>query len=76
MPEWIEHAAQAAVAHRRKLKQIMGVKDGDILQVNVFALNSLGTVKKRVLNFIAQCLPLLPGLDDILPSDPPKIAPR
>ena len=47
--QWMEHAAQAAVAHRRKLKQIMCVKDGGILQVNVFALYSLGTVKKGCL---------------------------
>ena len=46
-PKWMEHAAQAAVAHRRKLKHIMGVKDGDILQDKVFALYSLGTVEKK-----------------------------
>ena len=75
MPEWMEHAAQAAVAHRRKLKQNMGVTDEDILQVNVFALYSLGTVKKGCLTpSRSVCLASRPD-DDILPSDPQQIAP-
>ena len=70
--KWMERAAQAAVAHRRKLKVILGVKDADILQVNVFALYTLGTVKKCVLKSIAQCLPSLPGLTMIFYPVTPK----
>ena len=70
--KWMERAAQAAVAHRWKLKVILGVKDADILQVNVFALYTLGTVKKCVLNTIAKFLPSLPGLTMIFYPVTPK----
>ena len=59
---WLSDAVQASVAHRRALKVQMGIKDADILQVNVFALYALGTVKLEVLNKIAVCFPRLPGL--------------
>ena len=44
--DWVGKAVTASVAHRRNLKTVLGVKDSDICQVNVFALYSLGTVKK------------------------------
>ena len=50
------------MAHRRKLKTILGVKDADIFQVNVFPLYRMGTGKKNTLNSIAAVLPQLPGL--------------
>ena len=53
---WLAKAVLASVAHRRDLKTILGVKDSDICQVNVFALYSLGTAKKRTLDAIAQSL--------------------
>ena len=55
-------AVTASVAHRRNLKTILGVKDSDICQVNVFALYSLGTAKKNTLDAIAQSLEKLPGM--------------
>ena len=59
---WLSKAVAASVAHRRNLKTIIGVKDSDICQVNVFTLYSLGTVKKGVLDAIAQALEKLPGM--------------
>ena len=44
-PDWLSQAVKASVAHRRDLKTILGVKDHDICQVNVFALYTLGTAK-------------------------------
>ena len=59
---WLAKAVTASVAHRRNLKTILGVKDSDICQVNVFALYALGTAKKNTLEAIAQTLDKLPGL--------------
>ena len=59
---WLAKAVTASVAHRRDLKTILGVKDSDICQVNVFALYALGTAKKNTLDAIAQSLEKLPGL--------------
>ena len=52
---WLAKVVTASVAHRRNLKTILGVKDSDICQVNVFAVCSLGVVKKT-LGAIAQSL--------------------
>ena len=59
---WLSKAVIASVAHRRNLKTILGVKDSDICQVNVFALYALGTAKKNTLEAIAQTLDKLPGM--------------
>lgn len=59
---WLSKAVIASQAHRRNLKTILGVKDSDICQVNVFALYALGTAKKNTLEAIAQTLDKLPGL--------------
>ena len=59
---WLAKAVTASVAHRRDLTTILGVKDSDICQVNVFALYTLGTVKKNTRDAIAQSLQLLLGL--------------
>ncbi len=59
---WIANAVSACVAHRRNLKTILGVRDADICQVNVFSLHTLGTVKKSTLDAIAASLPQLFGL--------------
>ena len=42
---WLHSAVGEAMEHRRKLKAIVGVKDDDIFQVNVFPLYTLGTYK-------------------------------
>ena len=42
---WLTKAVTASAARRRNLKTILGVKDSDICQVNVFAVYSLGTAK-------------------------------
>ena len=60
--DWLSKAVVASVAHRRILKTILGVRESDICQVNVFALYSLGTAKKNILQSIAQSLPQLPGM--------------
>ena len=59
---WLAKAVTASVAHRRDLKTILGVKDSDICQVNVFALYALGTAKKNTLDAIAQSLEKLLGM--------------
>ena len=59
---WLAKAVAASVAHRRSLKTILGVKDSDICQVNVFALYALGTAKKNTLEAIAATLDKLPGM--------------
>ena len=59
---WLSKAVIASQAHRRNLKTILGVKDSDICQVNVFALYALGTAKKNTLDAIAQSLEKLPGM--------------
>ena len=59
---WLAKAVTASVAHRRDLKTILGVKDSDICQVNVFALYTLGAAKKNSLDAIAQALEKLPGM--------------
>ena len=59
---WLAKAETASVAHRRDLTTILGVKDSDICQVNVFALYSLGTAKKNTLDAFAEALEKLPGL--------------
>ena len=59
---WLAKAVIASNAHRRNLKAILGVKDSDICQVNVFALYSLGTAKKNTLDAIAQSLEKLTGI--------------
>ena len=59
---WLAQAVAGCVAHRRNLKAILGVKESDICQVNVFALYSLGTAKRTTLESIARVLPQLPGL--------------
>ena len=66
---WLAKAVTASVAHRRDLKTILGVKDSDICQVNVFALYSLGTAKKNTLDAIAQSLETLPGLTLVFPRN-------
>ena len=60
--KWLVDATAAAVANRRRLKGILGVKEEDILQVNVIALYSLGTVKKNVQTAFAQSLASLQGI--------------
>ena len=60
--DWMAKAVTASITHRRNLKTILGVKDSDICQVNVFALYALGTAKKNTLDAIAQSLDKLPGL--------------
>ena len=45
--KWMSVAVNAANLHRRKIRAVMGVKDSDILQINVFCLYALGTAKKR-----------------------------
>ena len=54
--DWLAKVVIASVAHRRNLKTILGVKDSDICQVNVFALYALGTATKNTLDAIAQSL--------------------
>ena len=71
--EWLSVAATAAMAHRRKLKTILGVGEDQICQVNVFALYTLGTVKKNMLADIAKVLPALGGISVIFSSDPQQI---
>ena len=53
--KWMSVAVTAANLHRRKLRDVMGVKDSDILQVNVFCLYALGTAKKTY-SMISQLL--------------------
>ena len=53
---WLAKAVTASVAHRRNLKAILGVKDSDICQVNVFAMYALGTAKNTTFGAIAQSL--------------------
>ena len=43
--EWILPAVEEAAAHRELLKTIIGGKESDILQVNVFPLYHMGTLK-------------------------------
>ena len=45
--KWMSVAVTAANLHRRKLRDVMGVKDSDILQVNVFCLYAFGTANKN-----------------------------
>ena len=59
--DWLSAAVGAAVKHRANLKTIIGCKDDEILQVNVFSLYALGTTKKYVLEKIKSVLPLLNG---------------
>ena len=59
---WLTAAVTASNAHRRNLKTIMGIRDSDICQVNVFSLYILGTAKKQTLDAIAQPLEKLPGM--------------
>ena len=66
---WLAKAVIASVAHRRDLKTILGVKESDICQVNVFALHCLGTVKKTTLDAIAQSLEKLPGMTLVFPRN-------
>ena len=49
-PDWLSKAVTASVAHRRNLKTILGLKEPEICQVNVFALYALGTAKKPYSN--------------------------
>ena len=70
---WLSKAVAASVAHRRSLKTIIGVKDSDICQVNVLTLYSLGTVKKGVLDAIAQALEKLPGMTLVFPCNSKEI---
>ena len=70
---WLAKAVTASVAHRRNLKTILGVKDSDICQVNVFALYALGTAKKNTLDAIAQSLEKLPGLTLVFPRNSKEI---
>ena len=58
---WLARAVLASVAHRRDLKTILGVKDSDICQVNVFALLPRDC-EENTLDAIAQSLEKLPGL--------------
>jgi hypothetical protein len=60
--KWMSVAVNAANLHRRKLRDVMGVKDSDILQINVFCLYALGTAKKGVLAEIATALNTLKGV--------------
>ena len=46
--QWVAPAAEEAMAHRNRLKTIVGCTDEDILQINVFPLYTLGTLKKCV----------------------------
>ena len=70
--DWLGNTVAASLAHRRKLKTILGVKDVDIFQVNVFPLYSMGTGKKNTLNSIAAVLPQLPGLSLVFYPEIPK----
>ena len=60
--DWVAKAVVASTAHRRTLTTILGVKDSDICQVNVFSLYALGTAKKNTLEAIARSLESLPGM--------------
>jgi hypothetical protein len=71
---WLEAAVTASVSHRRNLKTILGVKDTDICQINVFSLYTLGTVKKNTLSAIASSLSHLEGVSILFyPVIPKKL---
>ena len=53
---WLAKAVTASVAHRRDLNTILGVKDSDICQVNVFALYAPRDCEENTLDAIAQSL--------------------
>ncbi len=73
--KWLASAVTACNIQRRKLRDIMGVKESDILQVNVFCLYTLGTAKKGVLDEIAAALKSLKGVAVIFyPVTPKKTA--
>ena len=71
--DWMAKVVTASITHRRNLKTILGVKDSDICQVNVFALYALGTAKKNTLEAIAQSLGRLPGVTLVFPVIPKKL---
>jgi hypothetical protein len=73
--KWLASAATACNSHRRKLRDIMGVKESDILQINVFCLYALGTAKKGVLDEIAAAVKSLKGLAVIFYPVTPKNSP-
>ena len=60
--KWLFDAVSAANANRTRVKGLLGIKDEDILQVNVLCLHQLGTVKRQVLKNCAAALPGLSGI--------------
>lgn len=70
--DWLAKAVTACNQHRRNLKTIIGVKDSDICQINVFSLYSLGTVKRNALDAIARSLDQLPGISIVFYPVIPK----
>ena len=44
---WLDEAVRAANGHRRVLRTVLGVREEDICQVNVFPLYTMGTKKKE-----------------------------
>ena len=59
-PDWLYKAVTASVAHRRNLKTILGLKEAEICQVNVFALYTLGTANTTYSNPLpSHCLSCL-----------------
>ena len=59
---WLNSAAEECVVHRRRVRTLVGCKDEDILQVNVFPLYNFGTLKKGVLRQIKSVLANLKGI--------------
>ena len=60
--DWMSVAAQEAQLHKENLKKVLGCRDEDILQINVFTLYMMGTTKKNTLNAIKSVLPSLKGI--------------
>ena len=59
---WLHSAVGEAMENRKRLKTILGVKDDDIFQVNVFPLYTMGTCKKQFVEQVKQVLPKLKGI--------------
>ena len=59
---WLHSAVGEAMENRKRLKTIVGIKDDDIFQVNVFPFYTMGTYKKQFAEAVKQVLPKLKGI--------------
>ena len=60
--KWLDKAIKEAYAHRKRMRTVLGCRDDEFLQVHIFSLYCLGTVKRAVLDDIKAALDQLTGL--------------